>query len=48
MGPNQNKKLLNGYRKHQQNVKGTNHVGKYISKSYLDKCLISKIYKELT
>ena len=39
MGLHQNKKLLHRKRKHQQNEKGTNHMGKYIVNDTLDKGL---------
>ena len=35
MGLHQNKKLPHGQRKHQQNEKGTDHMGKCICQRYL-------------
>ena len=47
MGLHRAKKLLYGQRKHQQNDKGTNCMGKHICNDTLEKGLISQIYKEL-
>ena len=47
MGLHQIKKLLHGYRKHQQNEKGANHMENIFANVTLGKGLVSEIYKEL-